>query len=108
MRRARWGQQPDDTQGAPPVDLTQKPVGGQARTVLIAHPGADVYGSDLQLLETVTGFVERGWRVVVVVPETGPLVSRMRDRGADVRLHPSPVLRRAHASARGLAALAWA
>ncbi len=84
------------------------PAAGTPRTILIAHPGADVYGSDLQLLETVSGLVERDWRVLVVVPQDGPLVARLKARGADVMLHPFPVLRRAHASARGVVALAWA
>ena len=108
MRRVRWPSQATDSREPREANLAREPAGGRTRSILIAHPSADVYGSDLQLLETVTGLVERGWRVVVVVPAAGPLVSRMRDRGADVRLHPFPVLRRAHASARGVAALAWA
>jgi hypothetical protein len=54
-------------------------------TVLIANPSADVYGSDLQMLESVAGLRESGWRVVVVLPDRGPLVSRLLELGADVR-----------------------
>ena len=45
-------------------------------TVLIANPSADVYGSDLQMLDSITGLVDRGHRVVVSVPGDGLLVPR--------------------------------
>lgn len=75
-------------------------------TVLIAHPSADVYGADLQLLESVSAMTERGWRVVVAVPGEGPLVARLEERGAEVGFVDFPVLRRANTSARGFASMA--
>jgi glycosyltransferase involved in cell wall biosynthesis len=72
-------------------------------TLLIAHPSADVYGADLQLLESVSALTERGWRVVVTVPGDGPLVQRLQQRGAEVGFVAFPVLRRANTSARGFA-----
>ena len=71
--------------------------------LLIANPSADVYGSDLQMLETARAMVERGWRVIVLTPDDGPLVAKLRDVGADVRFEQYPVLRRALASPRGVA-----
>lgn len=86
-----------------PVD----PAGPSRRaTVLIAHPSADVYGADLQLLESVSALVERGWRVLVAVPADGPLVERLTERGAEVGFVSFPVLRRANTSAGGFAAMA--
>lgn len=76
------------------------------RTVLMANPSADVYGADLQLLESVVALRDHGWRVVVAVPSAGPLVERLTALGAEVELLPFPVLRRADVSARGLASLA--
>ncbi|MET0819348.1 MAG: glycosyltransferase family 4 protein [Aeromicrobium sp.] len=61
----------------------------------MAHPSADVYGSDLQLLETVSGLVEAGWNVHTIVPSDGPLVPLLRARGATVVCRPFPVLRKA-------------
>lgn len=75
------------------------------RTVLIAHAGAELYGSDLQMLETVTAFVEDGRRVVVALPGEGPLVAELARRGADVRIGRFPVIRRAFLSPAGLAQL---
>ncbi|WP_235884028.1 glycosyltransferase [Saccharopolyspora elongata] len=65
------------------------------RTALMVHPGAELYGSDRIFLESVIALTEAGWRVVVALPERGPLADRLRDRGADVVLCPTPVLRKA-------------
>lgn len=63
-------------------------------TVVLAHPSPDLYGSDLQLLETVSGFVSEGWRVVAAVPEEGPLLPLLAERGAEILVVPFPVLRK--------------
>ena len=77
-------------------------------TVLVAHPAADVYGSDLQLLESISGLADAGWRVVVAMPEHGPLHDLVRRRGGEPQVVDFPVLRRASSSAGGLAGLAVA
>lgn len=63
-------------------------------TVLIANPSPDVYGSDLQMLESVSAMTAAGWRVIVAIPSDGDLVPRLRSRGADIRFVDFPVLRR--------------
>lgn len=73
-----------------------------APTLLIATPSCDVYGSDLQMLETVRAVREAGWRVVVTAPADGPLAGRLDALGADVRVVRAPVLRRADASPAGV------
>ena len=65
------------------------------RTVLVAHPSPDLYGSDRVLLESVSAFIEQGDRVVAVLPAAGPLVAALRERGAQVVISPTPVLRKA-------------
>lgn len=74
-------------------------------TVLLAHASADLYGSDLQLVETAAGCIDAGADVVVVLPGDGPLVGRMRSVGARVVLFDMPVLRKAQLSPRGIVAL---
>lgn len=64
-------------------------------TVLIAHPSPDLYGADLQMLQTVDALVESGWQVVVTLPTDGPLVGRLRAAHAEVEFSAFPVLRRA-------------
>ncbi|MFD5277265.1 glycosyltransferase [Pseudarthrobacter sp. NPDC058362] len=71
--------------------------------VLVAHPSADLYGSDRVLLETLNGLVRAGANVVVTMPSKGPLVTEIQSRGAAVILCPTPVLRKSLLSPKGLA-----
>jgi glycosyltransferase involved in cell wall biosynthesis len=74
-------------------------------TVLLAHASVELYGSDLQLVETAAGCVDAGADVVVVLPGDGPLAERMRDVGARVETLDVPVLRKAHLTPRGIVTL---
>lgn len=74
-------------------------------TVLVAHPSPDLYGSDRMLLESIDAIVERGHRAVVTLPEEGPLLALIKESGAEVRICPTPVLRRSYLSPRGLLTL---
>ena len=76
-----------------------------SRTLLVANPSCDVYGADLQMLESVAAVLERGWRVVLASPSEGPLREKLEALGAEVRVVDYPVLRRADASAGGVARL---
>lgn len=69
---------------------------------LIAHPGAELYGSDRVMLETLTGLIERRWRVVLAVPKDGPLLDAARRLGAEVVLLDIPVVRKAVLKPRNL------
>jgi glycosyltransferase involved in cell wall biosynthesis len=77
-----------------------------APLLLIAHPSPDLYGSDRQLLETVDAVNEAGWRTLVLLPASGPLVEALRARGAEVEVSDFPVLRKSLLNPRGLLALA--
>lgn len=74
-------------------------------TLLVAHPSPDLYGSDRMLLESIDAATDRGHRVVVTLPEDGPLLDLIRERGIEVRMCRTPVLRRAYLSPRGLVSL---
>lgn len=71
-------------------------------TVLIAHPSPDLYGSDLQLLESVSALTSKDFHVVVVLPQAGPLVAQLESRGAAVKITSFPVLRRSVMTPSGL------
>lgn len=71
------------------------------RTVLVAHAGAELFGSDRMLLESVAGLREAGCRVVVALPSDGPLVPELRRTGAEVQIIPMLVLRKALLKPRG-------
>lgn len=105
--------------GASAVGQTPEAAAGEdaAPTVIVAHPGAELFGSDRMMLESVTGLVGAGARVVVVVPADGPLVAELTARGAHVHVAPMLVLRKSllrprhwgtllSSAARGLVA-AW-
>jgi len=77
-------------------------VNPQRRTVLVAHPGAEMFGSDRMLLESVIGFVESGARVVVALPSRGLLDVALREAGAEVVIIPMLVLRKVLLTPRGL------
>lgn len=74
--------------------------------VLVAHPSADLYGSDRVLLETVQALLEHGHQVAVALPGPGPLVEELTSRGALVEFSPTLVLRRSLLSPTGLLRLA--
>jgi glycosyltransferase involved in cell wall biosynthesis len=75
------------------------------RHLLVANPSFDVYGADLQMLESVRAFVAAGWSVTVLSPAEGPGRVRLEDAGAATRLVDYPVLKRADASPGGIARL---
>ncbi|MBT2476067.1 glycosyltransferase [Microbacterium sp. ISL-103] len=78
---------------------------GDPNVVLIANPGADLYGSDRMVLETVRALVGAGRRVVVTVPTSGPLVPLLDDAGAGVVGCSPPIVRKGLLSPRGLISL---
>lgn len=62
--------------------------------VLIAHPGAELYGSDLVMLESVRALVESGNTVTVALPTGGPLVGELTRCGAATVFCRTPVMRK--------------
>ena len=74
---------------------------GRARTALLIHPGAELYGSDRVLLESAIGLVEDGWHVVVQLPGPGPLADALAHAGAQVELETQFVLRKRLMRPRG-------
>jgi glycosyltransferase involved in cell wall biosynthesis len=79
---------------------------GDPNIVLLANPGADLYGSDRMAVESVKALVRSGRRVIVTVPGPGPLVDMLTEAGASVREQPTPIIRRSLASPRGMLQLA--
>jgi glycosyltransferase involved in cell wall biosynthesis len=76
-------------------------------SIVVVHPSADQYGSDLQLLETVSAFRSAHHDVTVLLPADGPLVDMLKGRGATVRFVDVPILRKNLLSPAGLLRLAW-
>jgi glycosyltransferase involved in cell wall biosynthesis len=72
------------------------------RRVLIAHPSAELYGSDRVALESARAFIEAGWAVEVTLTDHGPLVGLLEAAGCAVTVQPAPVLRKSYLSPVGL------
>ncbi|MET4137454.1 glycosyltransferase [Pseudarthrobacter sp. PvP090] len=74
--------------------------------VLMAHPGAELYGADRVFLESVAAVANHGATVTVVLPQTGPLVAELERLQVTVRFCPTPVLRKSTLRPRALLGLA--
>jgi glycosyltransferase involved in cell wall biosynthesis len=76
-------------------------------TLLFIHASADLYGSDIILLQLVAGLDPERFEALVVLPYRGPLVPYLEEAGAEVLVYPElPVIRRQHLNAAGLFRLA--
>ena len=73
--------------------------------VLVAHPHSELYGSDRQMLESVSGLVAGGWEVTATVPAPGALAVALEARGATVCVLDVAVLRKSHLDPVGLVRL---
>jgi len=72
-------------------------------TVLYLHSSSGRYGADRQLEMLIAGLDPARYRALAVLPGHGPLAGALRAAGAEVRVRPLAVLRRALFSPRGLA-----
>jgi len=57
-----------------------------ARSILIFHSSADLYGSDQTVIDLVDGLLGDAWQVHVALPSAGPLVGVLEARGASVHI----------------------
>ncbi|MGY1665224.1 glycosyltransferase [Geodermatophilus sp. SYSU D00696] len=73
-------------------------------SVVMVHPGAELYGSDRVFLESVTALLPAA-DVVVALSGSGPLVAELERRGARVVIHRMPVLRKSVLRPAGLLCL---
>jgi glycosyltransferase involved in cell wall biosynthesis len=56
--------------------------------ILFVHHSADMYGADKVLLSLVEGLNKSAFTPIVIVPETGPLVSALISAGIEVHIIP--------------------
>jgi len=83
--------------------LLRGPVPGLPRRprVLVVHAGAELYGSDRVVLESVGALLATA-EVTVALPGPGPLVAELERLGARVRVLRMPVLRKSVLRPAGL------
>ncbi|WAP51157.1 glycosyltransferase [Arthrobacter sp. ATA002] len=74
-------------------------------SILMAHPSAELYGSDKMFLESAAGLSASGHSVTATLPQAGPLGAALRRVGVSVELCRTPVLRKSLLSPRGVLVL---
>lgn len=76
-------------------------------SILMAHPGSEMFGSDRVFLDAAVQLAERGWHVQVTLPARGPLSTDLERHGIPVVIVPTAVLRKAALNPRGFLVLLW-
>ncbi|MDQ1130468.1 glycosyltransferase family 4 protein [Microbacterium sp. SORGH_AS_0888] len=74
-------------------------------TILFAHPGSELYGSDRMIVETIRAAVAAGAEAHLVIPDNGPLKPLAESAGAIVEAIDVPVLRKEFMSLKGVVRL---
>lgn len=77
------------------------------KTVLLAHPGGELFGTGRMLAESAAGLHGAGFRVVAVLPTPGPLAPELRSIGVEVRIAPMFILHSRLLRPRGWPSLVW-
>lgn len=62
--------------------------------MLVAHPSAELYGSDRMVYESVAALAGAGWDVLVTLAGDGPLRELLEGTGARVTVVGAPVVRK--------------
>ena len=75
--------------------------------ILLTHPSTELYGSDRMVLLAVEALVKEGHTVTAVLPDDGPLTSKMRESRAKVLIADIPVLRKADLRPLRFVILLW-
>jgi glycosyltransferase involved in cell wall biosynthesis len=75
--------------------------------ILLTHPSAELYGSDRMALLALRALVKKGHTVTAVVPDDGPLISKLRESRANVIIAATPVLRKSDLRPLGVLNLLW-
>lgn len=67
---------------------------GERPVILMAHPGAELYGADRVFLESVDSCIADGLEVFVTTPGEGPLIEELKRRHVQVIHCSAPVVRK--------------
>lgn len=66
----------------------------QKTKILYLHAGAELYGADKILLELLTDLDKTKFKPIVLLPNDGPLVNKIKNIGVDVQIVHYPIIRR--------------
>ena len=72
------------------------------KNIMYLHAGAELYGADIVLLELVKGLDKNEFNPIVVLPNEGPLVNKLKEQNIQVEIMPYPILRRQYFNPTGI------
>lgn len=72
------------------------------KRILYLHAGAELYGADIVLLELVKGLDKNEYYPIVVLPNDGPLVEKLKEKNIEVIIEKYPILRRKYFNLKGI------
>ena len=70
--------------------------------IMFLHSGAELYGADQILLTVVSNIDKSKFEPIVVLPNEGPLVSKLIENGIRVEIIPYPIIRRKYFNIKGI------
>lgn len=73
------------------------------KKILYLHTGAELYGADIVLLTLLNTLDKNKFSPIVVLPQTGPLVEKLKEIGIQVYVMNYPILRRQYFTPIGIA-----
>lgn len=72
------------------------------KNILYLHAGAELYGADIVLLQLMKNLDKSKYKLHIILPCDGPLVDKMKEIGAKVKVLPYPILRRKYFNPKGI------
>lgn len=72
------------------------------KNILYLHAGAEMYGADKILLEIVEGLDKKNFHPIVVLPNNGVLVEKLKEASIEVHVIGYPILRRKYFNLKGI------
>jgi len=72
------------------------------KNILYLHAGAEMYGADKILLEIVKGLDKKKFHPIVVLPNDGILVKKLKDAKIETHIIDYPILRRKYFNLKGI------
>ncbi len=70
--------------------------------ILFLHSGAEMYGADQILLTLVNNLDKSQFEPIVVLPNDGPLLEKMKESNVRVEIIPYPIIRRQYFNIKGI------
>lgn len=72
------------------------------KNILYLHAGAELYGADKVLLDLLANLDKKRFHPIVVLPNDGPLVTKLKENNIEVHVVEYPILRRKFFNLKGV------